>query len=152
MSGPRLYLLSLAAWFGLLVIAVLNGALRQLVLAPWLGAVALPVSGVTAMVAFAVAIGAFVAWTRPPIKPAAHIGGLWLILTLIAETLMTVAAGRPAGEAFTALLPTAIAGGNLMALLLVVTTLAPAAFAAWAPWRPPHNRRPAPPHCRAGER
>jgi hypothetical protein len=129
MSGPRLLLASLAAWFGLLAIAVVNGAVREFVLVPRLGATALPLSGVTAMAAFAVAIAVFVYATRPSVAAALRIGFLWLGLTLVAETLMTVAAGRPAAEVAVALGPAAIADGNLMAPLLVITTLAPAVFA-----------------------
>jgi hypothetical protein len=129
MSGPRLLLASLATWFGLLAIAVVNGAVREFVLAPQLGAAALPLSGVTAMAAFVVAIAMFVRATRPSLGAALRIGLLWLGLTLVAETLMTVAAGRPAVEVVVALGPAAVADGNLMAPLLVITTLAPVVFA-----------------------
>ena len=126
----RLYALALGVWFGLLVIAVVNGGLRELLLGPRLGWLALPVSGLIAMATFMVVIGTFVHVTRPSVAAALRIGFLWLVLTLLAETLMTIAAGRPAWGVVTALGPTAIASGNLMAPLLVIVTLAPAAFAA----------------------
>jgi hypothetical protein len=125
----RVYLLSLAVWLGLLAIAVANGALREFVLAPRIGAAALPLSGVTAMTAFALAIAAFIRMSRPPVAVAARIGALWLALTLGAETLITLAAGRPADDVLVSLGPSALAHGNLMLPLLAVTTLAPPAFA-----------------------
>jgi hypothetical protein len=125
----RTYLMSLLVWCALLVIAVANGALREFVLAPRLGAVALPISGVTAMTAFAVAIAAFIRAVRPSVAVAARIGALWLVMTLCVETLMTVAAGRPAADVAAALAPAALAKGDLLLGLLLVTTLAPPAFA-----------------------
>jgi hypothetical protein len=129
MPVRRVYLLSLAVWLGLLVIAVLNGAVRELVLLPLLGPIALPLSGLTAMAAFAIAIALFVRASRPPVAVAARIGALWLVLTLAAETAMTLAAGRAAGEVVAALGPSALAQGNLLLPLVLVTTLAPVAFA-----------------------
>jgi len=129
-SRRRLYALSFGVWFGLLGIAIVNGGLRELLLAPRLGSLALPVSGLTAMAAFLVAIGTFVHVTRPSVPAALRIGLLWLVLTLAAETLLTLATGRPALEVLSALGPAAISSGNLMAPLLVIVTLAPVAFAA----------------------
>jgi hypothetical protein len=123
-------MVSLAVWFSLLSIAIVNGGVREILLAPRLGSLALPLSGLTAMAAFVLVIGVFVRVTRPSVADALRIGFLWLALTLAAETLMTVAAGRSALEVVAALGPAAVASGNLMAPLLVIVTLAPAAFAA----------------------
>lgn len=126
----RLYRNALLAWLGLFALAVLNGALREVVLAPHLGATALPLSGLTAMAAFAVAIALFVRHARPTPGEAVRIGLAWLALTLAVELLMMLAAGRPAAE-FAALFTWgALADGNLFALLVAVTALGPA-LCAW---------------------
>ena len=70
----HLYLRALAVWFGLLLLAILNGAVREFVLAPSLGAAALPLSGLTAIAAFTIAIALFVRWTRPSVGTAPNTG------------------------------------------------------------------------------
>lgn len=124
----RLYRNALLVWLGLFALAFVNGALREFVLAPRLGAWALPLSGVTAIAAFAVAIALFVRRARPAPGEAARIGLLWLALTLAVELLMVVAAGRPATEVAAMFTWRALAAGNLFALLVGFTALAPALF------------------------
>ena len=124
----RLFRNALLAWLGLFALAFANGALRELVLAPRLGARAVPLSGVTAIAAFAVAIAVFVRRVRPAAGEAVGIGLLWLMLTITVELLMTVAAGRPASMVPAAFTWHALAGGNLFAVLVAFTALAPALF------------------------
>jgi hypothetical protein len=125
----RLYLVSLAVWVGLLLIAIVNGAVREFLLVRLIGPAALPVSGLIAMAAFTVVIAAFVRASRPPVAVAARIGGLWLAITLVMETVLTVAAGRTAGDVAAALSPSALMQGNLLLPLLLLTALAPAVCA-----------------------
>jgi hypothetical protein len=129
--SPRacLYRDALLVWLGLFALAFINGALRELVLAPRLGPTALPLSGMTAMAGFALVIALFVRRARPAIGEAVRVGLLWLALTLAAEALMAVAAGRSVSEVATMFTWQTIAGGNLFALLVAFTALAPALFA-----------------------
>lgn len=129
LSSSKLYRRALLVWLALLALAVVNGILREFALAPLAGAAALPVSGVTALLAFAVVIWLFVRAHRPTPAAALRVGLIWLVLTMIVETLMTLAAGRPAIEVVAALSPHAVAAGNLFAPLLLFIALAPALFA-----------------------
>jgi hypothetical protein len=141
MHRVRLYALSLLAWLGLLVVAVVNGAAREILLSPWFGGFARPVSGITAMIAFAAAIFWFVRRLRPTVADAVGIGLVWLVLTLVAEALMMRAAGRPAADVIVSLGPSAIADGDLFALLVAWTAIAPALFAWRGRPRLPYDRR-----------
>ncbi len=127
----RLYRKALLMWLVLLVLAFLNGTLRELVLAPLLGAAALPLSGVTAILAFGIAIGLFVRRVRPGVGEAVAIALVWLPLTLALELALILAQGRPASAMADVFTWQAIADGNLFAVLVGFMALAPVAFA----WR-----------------
>lgn len=126
----RLYRNALLVWLVLFGLAFANGTLRELVLAPRLGAPALPLSGLTAIMAFGVTIGLFVRRARPSWRDAAAIGAVWLMLTLGVEVLLTIAAGKPAADVAVSFTWQALAGGNLFAVMVAVVAVAPALFAS----------------------
>ena len=136
----RLYRNALLVWLVLFALAFANGTLRELVLAPRLGAPALPLSGLTAIMAFGVTICLFVRCARPSRRDAATIGVNWLMLTLGVEVLMAVAAGKPAADVAGSFTWQALAGGNLFAVMVAVIAVAPALFAR-AVERPRFRRR-----------
>jgi hypothetical protein len=122
---------ALLMWLVLFALAFLNGALREFALAPLLGAPALPLSGVTASLAFAIAIALFVRRARPTVAEAVGIGLAWLVLTVAVEAALIGAQGRPASAIADVFTWRTIAGGNLFAVLVAVVALAPVLFA----WR-----------------
>jgi hypothetical protein len=134
-SRARIYRTALLVWLVLFALAFMNGALREIVLAPRLGAAALPLSGLTALLAFAVTIFLFVRHARPTLRAAVAIGLVWLILTLAVEILMTLATGKAASEVAAMFTRHALAGGNLFGALVAFTAIAPALF-AWAMAQP----------------
>ena len=100
-------------WIFLFALAAMNGALRKYVLRPRLGPAALPASGMAQATLLAIAIYVFVRWNTPLTQAQAWlIGAGWLILTLAAETALTVKAGRPAADVLTQLSWRSIADGN----------------------------------------
>jgi len=130
MSRARLVRNALVMWLILLLLAFLNGALRELALARLVGEPAMLVSGVTAILLFAAAIFLFVRRAKPTLSEAVAIGAGWLALTILLELLLLTAQGRP-GLIVDVLTWRAIAGGNLFAVLVAVIALAPVLFA----WR-----------------
>lgn len=126
-SGPLLRN-ALLFWLLLFAIAFANGAVRELVLGPLLGPVALPVSGVTGFVLMGIAIALFVRSAHPGFGAAFAIGALWLVLTLAAEAVLVVASGKPIGVVANAFSATAVADGDLFAPLVVFVALSPPLF------------------------
>jgi hypothetical protein len=113
------------AWLAILVLAVLNGAAREALLAPALGRTAalvasgLLLSALILLVAFA-AIGRL----RPVTARAAwQVGALWLALTLLFEfgfgALVQHKSWAELLQAYT------FRDGNIWPLVLLVTVLAP---------------------------
>lgn len=142
---------ALAAWLGLLGLAVLNGALREALLLPWLG---LP----WALLASGVLLGACVLWVAgrfsarcPGLTDAARlrVGALWLALTLGFEFgFGRGVRGRPWAELWAAY---RFEHGNLWPLVLAVIALGPWLAARWqhrgsaglaSGGRSGHHRRP----------
>jgi len=120
-----LFLKALALWFAILVLAMLNGILREKVLIPALGNTpGLVVSGVVLS-----ACVFFVAWAGAPWYGALTsqkcllIGTFWLILTLLFE----FGFGRIAQHKTWAELLEAYTfkGGNIWPLVLLATFIAP---------------------------
>lgn len=138
-TGPRFLIHGLVAWAVLPVLALGNAALREIMLVPTLGAAgALPLSGLvlTALV-FAVA-GVLHAMSHQP-RTAGDLWGLgaiWLALTASFEMALIAATGGASTDTlFAALDPS---GGNLFALVLVATFLAPRLVATLLPRAPRH--------------
>ena len=99
MSKQRVYLLALAVWLLLFVVAFSLGAVRELLIAPAIGEPSAHVVGTLAFVA--VLLGITVAFVRR-IRPRCSltdlwlVGLLWLALTLAFEFLFFhYAAGKP---------------------------------------------------------
>ena len=111
-------------WAAILMFAILNGALRDVVLVHALGPTsARLVSGIV-LCAVIVALAAFAApWLgKHPLRSFWWIGALWLVLTLGFETAVGYAqhqSGRRLLDAYT------FRDGNLWPLVLVTTLVAP---------------------------
>jgi hypothetical protein len=113
-------------WCLLFALAMVNGALREMLLRPLVGAIALPLSTFTLMALLAPAIHLFVRRNpRLTLRQAWLIGVAWLILTLAAETVLTLATGRPAADVLAAFSGTALAAGNWVVLDFVFVAVAP---------------------------
>lgn len=113
-------------WFGIMLAAILNGALRDLLLAPRLGnLVARAISCVTLASVVAIVTWMSLAWIRPAsMADAWRIGLLWLAMTLIFE----FGAGHYVfGTPWQALLADYnLFAGRLWVLVLITTLTAPA--------------------------
>jgi hypothetical protein len=116
---------ALAVWFAILLMANVNGAVRQAWLIPQVGETAgravstLALGGMVFLVTW-LAIG----WMRPPTRSdAMKIGGLWLVLTLAFEFLVGHYVFR---QPWVALLEDYdVTRGRIWVLVLVVVLLAP---------------------------
>lgn len=124
---------ALSIWAVILVLAVLNGALREAVLIPKLGAVSgLAMSGVCLSAFILIVACLALPWfgARRPVE-LAGIGLGWLALTLVFE----FAFGLWQGKSWQVMLEAyTFKGGNLWPLVLVVTALAPYLAAKFRGW------------------
>lgn len=120
----RLALKAVLAWIAILVLAVLNGFLREAVLVPWLGTTAALVSSGLVLSALIIVVACVaLPWLDPrrPMQLVA-IGLGWLALTLVFE----LSFGLWQGKSWPVLLGAyAFEGGNIWPLVLLVTALAP---------------------------
>jgi len=129
MRGAGGYLLyGTLAWLPMPVIAVANAALRELVLQPAFGTAAQPLSGVT--LAALLALYAFVMLRRliggATASASWLLGLIWAALTLAFEyALIAAESDKPLDRLIDTLSPSAIAGGNLFALAVLVVLLTP---------------------------
>lgn len=123
----------LAIWAGILVLAVLNGALREFVLMPKLGAVAgLVLSGV--LLSALIFVVAYVSLPWFDARRSAEFVGIglgWLALTLVFEFLFGLWQGKSWQVMFEAY---TFKGGNLWPAVLVVTAFAPYLAAKLRGW------------------
>jgi hypothetical protein len=125
----RIYIHAALYWPLLFGLAAINGSVREWLLAPPLGALARPVSGLTLIALLAIAIAFFVVWHAGITAPQAWlIGGSWLAATLVAETLLARAAGKPASDVAMDFTWSALRSGNWVALAFVFVLVAPALF------------------------
>lgn len=115
---------AIAVWTGILLLAIANGALREAVLIPKLGAsVGLVLSGILLSVLIVGVAYFSLPWlgTRRP----SHLWGIgigWLLLTLAFEFFF----GRWQGKSWSMLLEAyTFKGGNLWPIVLLITALAP---------------------------
>lgn len=123
----------LAIWAGILVLAVFNGALREFVLMPKLGAVAgLVLSGV--LLSALIFVVAYVSLPWFDARRSAEFVGIglgWLALTLVFEFLFGLWQGKSWQVMFEAY---TFKGGNLWPAVLVVTAFAPYLAAKLRGW------------------
>ena len=115
---------AVSIWMLILVLAVLNGGLREAVLIPRLGAtLGLVLSGVLLTGAILVITWMLLPWLGVRGSwPLLATGLGWLTLTLVFEFSFGLARGKPLTEILHAY---TFADGNLWPLVLVVTALAP---------------------------
>ena len=117
---------ALAVWFGLLVLAFANGALRELALVPALGdTYAHALSSVTLAATILLLAWVTIVWIHPASDADAWtIGALWLALTLAFEFL---AGHYVFGTPWRDLLADYnVAAGRIWVLVLLTTAAAPA--------------------------
>lgn len=119
---------ALAAWAGILVLAVANGALREAVLIPAFGKTAgLVLSGLLLSLLILAVAYACLPWLGVRRGPAlVGVGLLWLALTLAFEFSFGLLQGKPLSEIAAAY---TFEDGNLWPVVLLVTALAPWAMA-----------------------
>ena len=115
-----------AVWFGIMLMAILNGAFRDVMLTPRLGDLgARAVSCLTLASVIVIVTWISLPWIRPiSTADAWRIGSMWLTMTLIFE----FGAGHYVfGTPWTALLADyKILAGRLWILVLIATLAAPA--------------------------
>jgi hypothetical protein len=133
LSRPHLYLAALAVWLVMFAVAFANGALRKLVLEPWLADGARPVSGILAIILLSTVAALFARKARPRMGEALLIGAVWFALTLVVELILILAAGMPGGALADAFTFAAIARGDLFAPMLLWIAAVPAAMALAGP-------------------
>ena len=129
-----LILKTLAIWVGILLLAALNGALRELILIPQFGtATSFILSGVLLSVLIFVVTYLSLPWLGA--RRSTELVGIglgWLALTIVFEFSF----GLLQGESWQVLLEAYMfKGGNIWPAVLVVTVLAPwlaAKFRGWA--------------------
>lgn len=131
--STSLLLKACLAWLGILVLAVLNGGLREAVLIPRLGLAAAQVtSGLLLSTLILVMTYLSLPWlgARQPWQLIA-VGLLWLGLTLIFEFSF----GFWQGKSLAILLENyTFKGGNILPVVLLVTGLAPYLIAKLRGW------------------
>lgn len=115
-----------AVWFGIMLLAILNGAFRDVLLTPRVGDLgARAISCLTLAVVILFVTWISLPWIRPEsMSDAWRIGSMWLAMTLIFE----FGAGHYGfGTPWTALLADYnLLAGRLWILVLVATVTAPA--------------------------
>lgn len=118
---------ALATWALILLLAVINGALREGVLLPRLGnPMALILSGLLLMACIAIVAYVFAPGFRATSRAQlVAVGLLWFALTLAFEFTFGIARGKTWTEIFSAY---TFADGNLWPLVLAFTLVAPALF------------------------
>lgn len=115
---------ALAVWLSILVLAIVNGALREAVLIPLLGpATGLLLSGVSLSAMILMATYLALPWMRAG-KPAqlVAVGIGWLLLTVAFESCFGVLQGKSLRVLLAAY---TFQGGNIWPIVLVVTAAAP---------------------------
>ena len=132
---PRHVALHLAAWLGMLVLAVFNGALREALLTPALGDTS------ARQLSTALLLALFAGWfwllhRRWPLATARQawlVGAVWLIMTLAFETFMgRVLGGKPWLEVFE---DYDVLAGRVWILAPLWTLLGPYVFFRWSEGR-----------------
>jgi hypothetical protein len=114
---------SMLIWLCIIPLAFINGALRESLLEPMMGAIAQPISGVLLMLCI-FAVSFFLIPRLGSANKATYIGmGItWVVATLVFETLLGVAMGTPFTEIIAAY---NILTGNIWLIVVVFIGLAP---------------------------
>lgn len=116
--------LYIAAWLGLMAVAIINGGLREAVLEPALGShLARQVSTVSLLLLFTACfllLGRL--WPVAAPREAWIIGAVWLAMTLTFETVLGVIAGHSPGDMLAAY---NVLAGNLWPLIPLWVLIGP---------------------------
>jgi hypothetical protein len=115
---------AVAVWLAILVLASLNGALRDLVVAPRIGdTIARAISTVILSGLILLVTWYTIRWIGPQsARQAIGVGAFWVILTLCFE----FGAGRYAGKSWSVILEDYhVARGRIWVLVPIITFLAP---------------------------
>lgn len=103
--------------------AILNGGIREKILAPLLGSYALPVSGITlCLIIFLISLIFMPKIGKGSKKTYARIGLLWLILTVLFETALGLVLGQTIPEIMKAY---DVTTGNLWLLVVLFIGFVP---------------------------
>lgn len=115
---------AVVAWLLILALAILNGALREAVLLPWLTKpAAYALSGLLLASLILIVAVALMSWLGlSSVSRCLAVGALWLGLTLIFEFGFGLVTGQTWAQMFEAY---TFADGNIWPLVLVVTFGAP---------------------------
>jgi hypothetical protein len=128
--STSMLLRAILIWLGILILASLNGAVRDLLVAPRFGdLMARAISTVILCVLIALVTWWSIGWIRPLTSRAAlEIGIVWLVLTLTFEFgFGHFVSGKPWAEL---LADYDVQRGRIWVLVLIATLLAP----LWAGW------------------
>jgi hypothetical protein len=119
-----------AAWLLVMVMAIVNGTIRDFTYGRWLGErLAHSLSVIPLLIGIlAVAIGLARRWPLPSPEATAGVGAIWLALTLGFEFGLGTAAGRPMGAL---LAQYDFVHGNLWPLVPLSMAVAPALARRW---------------------
>lgn len=115
---------SILIWLSIIPLAFLNGAFRDEILTPLLGiTVALPISGIIlCLFIFVVSFILIPKIGKGTARTYWTIGGLWVVLTILFETIVGLVRGNTIGEIISAY---NITTGNLWLLVVVFMGVAP---------------------------
>lgn len=130
-GNDNLYVAGLVAWITMLVGAVLNGVLREKILAPRIGSVALSLSAVTGALIFTLITYLLLKWLHKVYATQALItlGIIWLLLTVVFEfTFGHYVLGKDWSELWAAY---DLRTGNLWSALLLYIVFLPFILAKW---------------------
>lgn len=117
---------AIAVWVVILLIAVVNGGLREVLLIPKLGATAgRALSSVALSAAVLLVTWALISWIAPAgVRAAWQVGALWVAMTLAFEFLIGhYLLGQPWPALFE---DYNLAAGRIWILVLITTLVAPA--------------------------
>lgn len=126
-----LYLAGMLAWIVMLVCAILNGAFREIVLAPQIGSAAQPLSGVTGAAIFTLITYMMLKWLGKPYssRELLTLGVFWLLFIIVFEfTFGRYVMGKEWGDLLAAY---DLRTGNLWSLLLLYTAFLPLLVSRW---------------------
>ena len=115
---------SILIWLSIIPLAILNGALREAFLTPWLGEnFAQPISGIIlCLLIFIVSLIFIPRIGKGEQKTYWKIGILWIILTIVFETIFGLAVGNSFSELLRAY---DITTGNLWLIIVIFIGIAP---------------------------
>ena len=130
MRYARVFTRYILAWFGMMVLAVLNGTVRDFVYLPWTGqAAAHQISSVILIALFALYFRwLLLGWPLDSGTAAWLVGAVWCAMTVLFEWGLGVRRGMTAGEIFAAY---DLSSGQLWALIPLWVLVGPYVMRRW---------------------